>query len=70
MPGRDGSAYGHRSVIDHRGTRDQDRILAEGMADGSPMECTRQALRATGYYIDPEFWDGEAKTCCPPNPGI
>ncbi|GIM94416.1 hypothetical protein [Paractinoplanes toevensis] len=45
-------------------------ILTEGMADGSSMEYTRQALKATGYYIDPEFWDGEAKSCCPPNPGI
>src|SRR5690349_4078223 len=45
-------------------------ILTEGMADGSSMEYTRQALKATDYYIDPEFWDGEAKSCCPPNPGI
>ncbi len=45
-------------------------ILTEGMADGSSLEYTRQALKATGYYIDPEFWDGEAKSCCPPNPGI
>ena len=45
-------------------------VLTEGMADGSSMEYTRQALMATGYYIDPEFWDGEAKSCCPPNPGI
>jgi hypothetical protein len=45
-------------------------ILTEGMADGSSMEYTLQALTATGYYIDPEFWDGEAKSCCPPNPGI
>jgi hypothetical protein len=45
-------------------------ILTEGMADGSSMKYTRQALKATGYYIDPEFWDGEAKSCCPPNPGI
>ena len=45
-------------------------IPTEGMADGSSMEYTRQALKATGYYIDPEFWDGEAKSCCPPNPGV
>lgn len=45
-------------------------ILTEGMADGSSLEYTRQALKATGYYIDPEFWDGEANSCCPPNPGI
>ncbi|MCO1597656.1 hypothetical protein M8C17_21120 [Micromonospora sp. RHAY321] len=45
-------------------------ILTEGMADGSSMEYTRQALKTTGYYIDPEFWDGEAKSCCPPNPGV
>ncbi|GIF12451.1 hypothetical protein [Actinoplanes teichomyceticus] len=45
-------------------------ILTEGMADGSSLEYTRQALKATGYYIDPAFWDGEAKSCCPPNPGI
>jgi hypothetical protein len=45
-------------------------ILTEGMADGSSLEYTRQAQKATGYYIDPEFWDGEANSCCPPNPGI
>jgi hypothetical protein len=45
-------------------------ILTEGMADGTSIEYTRQALRATGYYIDPEFWVGEAESCCPPNPGI
>lgn len=45
-------------------------ILTEGMADGSSLEYTCQALKATGYYIDPEFWDGAANSCCPPNPGI
>jgi hypothetical protein len=45
-------------------------ILTEGMADGTSIEYTRRALRATGYYIDPEFWVGEAESCCPPNPGI
>jgi hypothetical protein len=45
-------------------------ILTEGMADGSSLEYTRQALKATGYYVDPEFWEGEANSCCPPNPGI
>ncbi|MEU5669062.1 hypothetical protein ABZ749_01570 [Micromonospora sp. NPDC047753] len=45
-------------------------ILTEGMAEGSSMEYTRQALKATGHYINPEFWDGEAKSCCPPNPGV
>ncbi|HEX8343143.1 MAG TPA: hypothetical protein VF657_00160 [Actinoplanes sp.] len=45
-------------------------ILTEGMADGTSVEYTRQALVATGYHVDPEFWDGEAKSCCPPNPGV
>ena len=45
-------------------------ILTEGMTDGSSLEYTRLALKATGYYIDPEFWDGAANSCCPPNPGI
>ncbi|WP_229070881.1 hypothetical protein [Actinoplanes sp. DH11] len=32
-------------------------IPTEGMTDGSSMEYTRQASKATGYYIDPEFWE-------------
>jgi len=45
-------------------------ILTEGRADGAPLEYTRRALAATGYYVDPEFWDGGAWSCCPPNPGV
>lgn len=30
-------------------------IITEGIADGSSIEYTRQALKATGYHIDPEF---------------
>lgn len=41
-------------------------ILTEGMADGSSIGYTRQALKATGYHIDPEFRDSEATSCCPP----
>jgi hypothetical protein len=43
-------------------------ILTEGMADGTSIEYTRKALQATGYRVDPEFWDGAAESCCPPNP--
>ncbi len=45
-------------------------ILTEGMADGTSIEYTREALQATGYYVDPEFWAGAAESCCPPNPGV
>ena len=45
-------------------------IVTEGIADGSSIEYTRQSLKATGYHFDPEFWEGEANSCCPPNPGI
>jgi hypothetical protein len=45
-------------------------ILTEAMQDGTAMNYTRKALAATGYYIEPEFWDGEAESCCPPNPGV
>ncbi|GAA1582788.1 hypothetical protein [Actinoplanes couchii] len=31
-------------------------VLTDGMANGSSIEYTRQALKATGYYVDPEFW--------------
>jgi hypothetical protein len=45
-------------------------ILTEAMQDGTAMNYTRTALAATGYFIDPEFWNGEAESCCPPNPGV
>jgi hypothetical protein len=45
------------------------RVVPTEPADAASMEYTRQALVATGYYIDREFWDGEAKSCCPPKPG-
>jgi hypothetical protein len=45
-------------------------ILTEAMQDGTAMNYTRKALTATGYYIDPEFWNGAAESCCPPNPGV
>jgi hypothetical protein len=45
-------------------------ILTEGMTDGTSIEYTRKALQATGYHVDPEFWVGEAESCCPPNPGV
>jgi hypothetical protein len=40
------------------------------MQDGTAIAYTRRALAATGYRIDSEFWDGEAESCCPPNPGV
>ncbi|MFI7600455.1 hypothetical protein [Actinoplanes sp. NPDC049681] len=43
-------------------------VLTEGMANGTSMDYTRKALDATGYYVDLEFWDGAAESCCPPNP--
>jgi hypothetical protein len=45
-------------------------IVTEGMTDGTSIEYTRKALQATGFYVDPEFWTGEAESCCPPNPGV
>lgn len=33
------------------------------------VDRTLPALRATGYYVDEEFWVG-AKPCCPPNPCV
>jgi hypothetical protein len=33
------------------------------------MEHARQALKAMGFYVDFEFGDGEATSCCP-HPGI
>ncbi|WP_231956764.1 MULTISPECIES: hypothetical protein [unclassified Actinoplanes] len=45
-------------------------IITEGMADGSAMGYMLPALQATGYFVDPECRVGEAKSCCPPHPGI
>lgn len=41
-------------------------------APGSTMDNTDEtvsALKATGYYVDTEFWQG-IKPCCPPNPCV
>ena len=43
-------------------------IITGEMLDGTAIEYTRKALEVTGYYVDPEFWNGEAESCCPPNP--
>jgi hypothetical protein len=45
-------------------------ILTEAMQDGTAKQYTMKALAKTGYAIDPQFWDGEAESCCPPNPGV
>ncbi|TDC27654.1 hypothetical protein E1211_28965 [Micromonospora sp. 15K316] len=43
-------------------------ILTEGMMDGTAVTFTLAALHTTGYRVDMAFWDGEAESCCPPNP--
>ena len=45
-------------------------ILTEEMSNGTAKMYTIKALADTGYAIDMEFWDGEAESCCPPNPGV
>ncbi|MFI5893062.1 hypothetical protein ACIA5D_23430 [Actinoplanes sp. NPDC051513] len=45
-------------------------ILTEAMQNGTAKQYTMKALAETGYAIDMEFWDGEAESCCPPNPGV
>lgn len=44
-------------------------ILTEAMRDGTAITYTLAALHDTGYKVDMEFWEGEAESCCPPNPG-
>ncbi|MGI5325166.1 hypothetical protein [Actinomadura nitritigenes] len=49
------------SFIHHRPVMDDD------IRSGAALARTIPRLHATGYYVDPEFWDGEAGTsCCPP----
>jgi hypothetical protein len=45
-------------------------ILTEAMQDGTAKQYTMRALAETGYAVDMEFWDGDAESCCPPNPGV
>ncbi|MGK5680146.1 hypothetical protein [Actinoplanes sp. URMC 104] len=45
-------------------------ILTKAMQDGTAKRYTMKALAGTGYAIDLAFWDGEAESCCPPNPGV
>jgi hypothetical protein len=45
-------------------------IITGEMLDGTAIAYTLKALESTGYRVDPEFWNGEAESCCPPNPGV
>jgi len=49
------------SVIHHRPVMDED------IRSGAALARTIPYLEATGLYVDPEFWQGEAgASCCPP----
>lgn len=49
------------SFIHHRPVMDDD------IRSGAALGRTIPQLHATGYYVDPQFWEGEAGTsCCPP----
>lgn len=49
------------SMIRHRPVMDDD------IRPGAALARTVPYLRATGMYVDPEFWDAEAgSSCCPP----
>ncbi|NEA29673.1 hypothetical protein, partial [Actinomadura bangladeshensis] len=49
------------SFIHHRPVMDDD------IRSGAALDRTIPQLHATGYYVDPQFWEGEAGTsCCPP----
>ncbi|MEU5882869.1 hypothetical protein [Spirillospora sp. NPDC047279] len=53
-------AFAH-SFIHHRPVMDDD------IRSGAALARTIPQLRTTGYFVDPEFWEGEAATsCCPP----
>lgn len=42
-------------------------IMDDDIRSGAALARTIPRLHATGYYVDPEFWEGEAGTsCCPP----
>lgn len=42
-------------------------VMDEDIMSGAALARTIPQLRATGFFVDPEFWDGEAGTsCCPP----
>ncbi|MUN35393.1 hypothetical protein [Actinomadura litoris] len=50
------------SFIHHRPVMDDD------IRSGTALARTIPRLHATGYYVDPEFWEGEAgASCCPPD---
>ncbi|MFC5183586.1 glycine-rich domain-containing protein [Actinomadura harenae] len=49
------------SFIHHRPVMDDD------IRSGAALARTIPQLHATGYFVDPEFWEGEAgSSCCPP----
>lgn len=49
------------SFIHHRPVMDDD------IRSGAALARTIPQLHATGYFVDPEFWQGEAAaSCCPP----
>ncbi|WP_241825306.1 hypothetical protein [Micromonospora sp. CB01531] len=42
--------------------------LTEARQDGTAINYTLAALHRTGYLVDMGFWNGEGKSCRPPNP--
>lgn len=49
------------SFIHHRPVMDDD------IRSGAALARTIPQLHATGFHVDPEFWEGEAgSSCCPP----
>lgn len=49
------------SMIHHRPVMDDD------IRSGAALSRTIPYLKATGMYVDPEFWDAESgSSCCPP----
>ncbi|MFI0452468.1 hypothetical protein [Actinomadura sp. 6N118] len=42
-------------------------VMDDDIRSGAALARTIPQLHATGYYVDPEFWEGEAgQSCCPP----
>ncbi|MFV2173047.1 hypothetical protein ACFHW2_24820 [Actinomadura sp. LOL_016] len=42
-------------------------VMDDDIRSGAALARTIPRLHRTGYFVDPEFWDGEAGTsCCPP----
>ncbi|MEV5574799.1 hypothetical protein AB0L06_32590 [Spirillospora sp. NPDC052269] len=42
-------------------------VMDDDIRSGAALARTIPHLHATGYFVDPEFWEGEAgSSCCPP----